>query len=198
MRDSRILPEKLHEHIHAVLQTAYRMRNITDELLLLADLRGSEVKQEPLDMATIVEQSKTRLAYVIIGYQAEVITPKEWPSAVGNAFWVEQVWVNYINQTIKHSTRPPRVELGATQEDGQVRFWARGRGGALSPEDNAKLAHEFIESKQFETKGYGLGLVVVKRIVEKLGGQVGVESLAGQGNTFYFTLKGGINECWIP
>ncbi len=192
MRDSRILPEKLHEHIDAILQTVFRMQNITDELLLLADLRGVQPELKPLDMTMVVRRAKDRLTYVISGYQANLTEPREWPIALGLDGWVEQVWINYINQTIKHGKRPPRVELGFTpQDNGFIRFWARDNGPGLKPEDNANVATEFFEQKQFETKGYGLGLIVVKRIVDKLGGQVGVESEVGKGNTFYFTLKKG-------
>jgi two-component system sensor histidine kinase/response regulator len=84
------------------------------------------------------------------------------------------------------------VELGATaQPDGDmVRFWVSDDGPGLTPEDQARLFTPFTRLDQVQTKGHGLGLSIVQRIVERLGGQVGVESEVGRGSMFFFTLPG--------
>src|SRR4030095_15633347 len=83
----------------------------------------------------------------------------------------------------------PRVELGAsTQSDGMIRFWTRDNGPGLPPEAQARLFAPLSQINPMSTQGHGLGLSIVIRIVEKLGGQVGLESEAGQGNLFFFTL----------
>ena len=67
-----------------------------------------------------------------------------------------------------------RLELGAeAQPDGMVRFWVRDNGAGLTPEDQARLFTPFTRLDQVQVKGHGLGLSIVRRIVEKLGGQVG-------------------------
>ncbi len=71
-----------------------------------------------------------------------------------------------------------------------MRFWVRDNGDGLTPEDQARLFAPFTRLDQVRVKGHGLGLSIVRRIVEKLGGQVGVESQVGQGSTFSFTLPG--------
>ena len=88
------------------------------------------------------------------------------------------------------------MELGATaQPDGMVRFWVRDNGPGLASEDQARLFIPFTRLNQVRAKGHGLGLSIVRRIVEKLGGQVGVEShgLPGQGSSFFFTLPGAVS-----
>jgi signal transduction histidine kinase len=81
------------------------------------------------------------------------------------------------------------VELGAeTQGDGTARFSVRDNGPGIALKDQARLFTPFTRLDQVRAKGYGLGLSIVRRIVEKLGGQVGVESQTGCGCTFYFTL----------
>ncbi|MBS1245781.1 MAG: two-component hybrid sensor and regulator, partial [Chloroflexi bacterium] len=74
------------------------------------------------------------------------------------------------------------------QPDGIVCFWVRDHGPGILPEDQARLFTPFTRLDQVQVKGHGLGLSIVRRIVEKLGGQVGVESQVGQGSTFSFTL----------
>ncbi len=111
--------------------------------------------------------------------------------ALGYGPWVEEVWANYLSNAIQYGGRPPRVELGATEQaDGMVRFWVRDNGPGLTPEEQARLFTPFTRLDQVRAKGHGLGLSIVRRIVEKLGGQVGVESEVGRGSVFTFTLPG--------
>jgi signal transduction histidine kinase len=76
-----------------------------------------------------------------------------------------------------------------------VRFWVRDNGPGLSPEEQKRLFVPFTQLAQVRVKGHGLGLSIVQRIVEKLGGEVGVESegVPGQGSTFAFTLPAVID-----
>jgi signal transduction histidine kinase len=110
---------------------------------------------------------------------------------MGHGPWVEQVWINYISNALKYGGSPPYVELGAAaQSDGMVRFYVHDNGQGISPEEQAQLFQEFIRLGQTRAGGHGLGLSIVRRIVEKLGGEVGVESEIGQGSIFSFTLPG--------
>ena len=174
--------------IHGVALT---MGEIIKELLLLAQVRKSDVQVERLDMAVAVSEAILLLADTIKDSGAEITMPEAeaWPAAVGYAPWVMQVWLNYISKAMKYGGHPPRVELGATVQPGRtVRFWARDKGPGLSPEAQAQLFTPFTRLSVSGEKGHGLGLSIVKRIVDKLGGEVGVESEPGQGSVFYFTL----------
>ena len=186
------------------------MGNIIDELLLLAGVRRTQVEIEPLDMAGIVAEARLRLVHLIGDTRAEIILQdvSAWPVARGYGPWVEEVWVNYLSNALKYGGQPPRVELGADplsilprsreggEGGGMVRFWVRDNGQGLTPEDQARLFTPFTRLDQARAKGHGLGLSIVRRIVEKLGGQVGVESdgVPGQGSTFFFTLPGVVSE----
>ncbi|MBC8446106.1 MAG: GAF domain-containing sensor histidine kinase [Chloroflexi bacterium] len=184
--------EELRHYLQTIARNGHKMSNIIDELLLLASVRKvEEVEMGPLDIASIVAEAQQRLAYEIEGLQAEIILPAAWPVALGYGPWVEEVWVNYLSNAIKYGSRPPRVELGATvQPDGMVRFWVRDNGPGLLPEEQTRLFIPFTRFDQVQAKGHGLGLSIARRIVEKLGGQVGVESEIGKGSVFSFTLPG--------
>jgi two-component system sensor histidine kinase/response regulator len=198
------LDETQQECLQTIARSALKMGNIIDELLLLAGVRRTEVVIEPLDMAGIVAEARLRLADLIEDTRAKIILSgaSAWPVAKGYGPWVEEVWVNYLSNALKYGGQPPRVELGADLnpfslvEGGEgrcmVRFWVHDNGQGLAPEDQARLFTPFTRLDQVRAKGHGLGLSIVRRIVEKLGGQVGVESdgMAGQGSTFFFTLPG--------
>jgi signal transduction histidine kinase len=102
---------------------------------------------------------------------------------------VEEVWVNYLSNAIKYGGRPPRVELGYdVQLAGMLRFWVRDNGEGILPDEQPNLFTAFGENSKVRATGHGLGLSIVRMIVDKMGGHVGVESEPGQGSTFYFTL----------
>lgn len=189
-------PER-EDSLKSIEQMAVKMNSIIDELLLLSQVRQVEARLRPLNMAAIINETRHRLAPMLEESNGEIIMPDRWPVALGYAGWVEEVWTNYISNAIKYGNKPPRVELGATpQPDGMIRFWVRDNGPGLSPRQQAELFTPFTQLTPIRVTGYGLGLSIVARIVEKLGGQVGVESegINGRGSLFYFTLQGLLLE----
>jgi signal transduction histidine kinase len=188
---AHMAPDEILQDMCVITKNAQRAANIIDELLLLASVRKQEeIESKPLDMAPIVAEAQERLSGMIAEHQGEIAASDEWPVAVGYGPWVQEVWVNYISNALKYGGRPPYVELGATAQDGAVRFWVRDNGAGLTAEEQGNLFTEFTRLHQVRAEGYGLGLSIVRRIVEKLGGDVGVESEPGQGSVFYFTLPG--------
>ena len=177
------------EYMELIKSTAFEMNSIIDNLLLLAELRKAEAPAEPVNMARVVATIRRRLGYIIKKNQARLTLPKTWPEVIGYGPWIEEVWANYISNAIKYGGPKPCVELGARrQEDGMVRFWVRDQGPGIPPEAQKRLFVPFSQVGHVHEAGHGLGLSIVQHIIEKLGGQVGVESQPGQGSLFFFTL----------
>ncbi len=196
----------------SMVRTAYKLGRVVDEILTLASVRQAKIEVQPLNMAAIIEEAEARLEQDILESQARISKPTIWPEALGYAPWVEEVWTNYISNALKYGGQgnagiPPRIELGfdarqleqegphppenTTEEaraDTHIRFWVRDNGAGIAPDAQAQLFTQFTRFDQVRAEGHGLGLSIVKRIVEKLGGQVGVESQIGYGSTFFFTL----------
>ncbi len=184
-------PEVGRKHARRILEYAYKMQEIVESLLLLAEARVRQVPLYPLDMGQVVAGALKRLAWTVQHYQVEIVHPQRWPTALGYAPWVEGVWANYLSNAIKYGGRPPRLELGGeVMPDGMVRFWVRDNGPGISETLRDRLFVPFSRAPDGQIEGHGLGLSIARRIVERLGGEVGVESVEGEGSTFSFTLPG--------
>lgn len=180
---------QLNDQLQRIVQ---KQAEIIQELLTLASLRSQEVVLVPLDMEKVIQEVLNRLNFVIEDHAAQISIPSYWPVALGYAPWVEEVWANYLTNAIKYGGSPPIVQLGAFVEgDGFIRFWIQDNGDGISPEDQAKLFQDFSRVNQSRVEGHGLGLSIVARIIEKLGGKVGVDSRGrpGEGSRFWFTLR---------
>ncbi len=189
-------PPKSMEYVHYLKASSAKMNNIIDELLLLASVREvDEVDVRGLDMARIVREARTRLDYLITEHHAEVHIPAAWPQALGYGPWIEEVWVNYLSNAVKYGGCPdegipPVIHLGCDAEtgNGHIRYWVQDNGSGLTPVQMGQLFTPFERLRNVRAEGHGLGLSIVRRILEKLGGKVGVTSELGIGSRFYFEL----------
>jgi len=190
-------PDAIAEYLDLITNNTMRLASIVDALLLLASVRQLEsINTEMLNMALIVANVKKRLSMLIDERQAVFVTPESWPEIRSYGPWVEEVWTNYISNAIKYGGTPPQIELGFSLHEAgnskldaasSVRFWVRDNGIGLDVDQQVQLFNKFTRLRDTEP-GHGLGLSIARNIVEKLGGEVGVESEVGQGSTFWFTL----------
>jgi signal transduction histidine kinase len=166
---------------------------IIDSLLVLAGVRRESVVSCRLDTAAIVAEATDRLGALLKEKDARIQLPGYWPVADGYAPWVAEVWVNYIGNAAKYGGPSPVIALGGEPrtDRGFTRFWVEDKGPGLAPAEQEKLFIPFTHISTARTGGHGLGLSIVRRIVEKLGGQVGVVSAPGAGARFWFELPSG-------
>jgi signal transduction histidine kinase len=192
--------EKLGDTLAIIAQNGRRMANIINEMLLLASVRQmSEVPITLLDMESILKAASDRLVDMFKEHAVQISPPEAWPTAYGYGPWVEEVWVNYLSNAVKYGGTPPHITVGATpQPPDMVRFWVRDNGNGLTEEEQTHLFTAFTRLGQTPVEGHGLGLSIVQRIVTRLKGEVGVESIAGQGSTFYFTLPAVVDNIDSP
>jgi len=184
-------PDEVRSWVRVIVEKGRETINIVNELLLLSSLRRREVVSQPLKMHEVVQSVLRRLRNQCEQHRAEISMASDWPCALGYRPWVEEVWVNYLDNALKYGGQPPRIEMGAAvQPDGMVRCWVRDNGNGLSAEEQARLFTPLTRLDGARATGHGLGLSIVRRIVDKLGGSVGVESagVPGEGCLFYFVL----------
>ena len=181
-------PEELKENLTAISRGGHKASKIIDALLLLAQIRNIDTPLEIVDMMNIQFEMKFRLEPMIEEYEATVIWASDMPKVVAHPLWIEEILINYLSNALKYGGRPPVVELGWEQNEKEIKLWVVDNGRGLTPDEQALMFVPFTQLKQAEVEGHGLGLSIVQRIAEKLGGRVGVESEAGQGSKFWFTL----------
>ena len=181
--------EECKEYMLQIKSTAYEMRSIIKSLLLFAEVSKAEAPRGVVQMAQVVANVQARLSSLIRKRNAQLIFPQGWPDAIGYGPWIEEVWANLLSNALKYGGRPPSVELGASaSSDGMLRFWIRDNGPGIPLEARACLFTRGNPLSRLSHSGDGLGLPIVHNIVEKLGGEVGVESEIGKGSLFFFTL----------
>jgi signal transduction histidine kinase len=184
-----LTPDEIRECLLNLKATAYEMKSIINSLLLFSEVSKAEVPRGAVHMAQVVAKVQARLTHMIQEQKAQLILPPVWPDAIGYEPWIEEVWANLLSNALKYGGRPPRVELGGAQRaDGMLLFWTRDNGPGIAPEACTQLFKPGRQISHPHDPGDGLGLPIVHNIVEKLGGQVGVESKVGQGSFFFFTL----------
>lgn len=183
-------PDEADLYLRQITDNGMRMNHIIDAMLLLAGVRGMpSIELEPVDMKVVVQEALSRVDFLIAGRKVELHVPEEWPLAMGFASWLEEVWYNFIVNALKHGGEPPVMTFGYDFPDEyRVRFWLSDKGAGVPDDASALFTPTLRFSNTQKRKGYGLGLSIVKRIVERLNGTVGAVNAPDGGALFYFTL----------
>lgn len=192
--DENISKEEMNANLESIIISGEKMKSIIDGLLMLAKIRNVEkIDLSIIEVEPVITSVKQRLYNFIIQNNGTLQTPLSWHVALGNAIWIEEVWINLISNAIKYGGTPPKVSIGSELEGNFVKYWVKDNGHGLSDEERSVLFTEFtrIHPKRSKIKGYGIGLSIVERVVRKLNGEVGIESEPGKGSTFFFKLPKG-------
>jgi signal transduction histidine kinase len=157
--------------------------------------RAGRVVYQPqlLDVTMIAARVVDAMRRTAEERKAEV-TVGELPPAWGDPVAVEQVFANLVGNALNYldPARPGRVEVGAQpagESPGGVRtYFVRDNGIGIPTAYHSKLFQALQRLHPDKAPGEGIGLAIVRRVLERLGGTIRVESVAGAGTTFYFTL----------
>ena len=179
-------------HLRNLLAAADKMNDIVEALLTLARTRQEAIMPQVVDMQRVLDEALARVQPFATKRAARIVVEGTLPDAMGNESWLEEAFVNYINNAIKYGGTPPVVTISAAAEaNGFIRYRVHDNGQGVDAEAQRLLFRKFERLGQHKIEGHGLGLTIVKNIVEKLGGKVEVESsgIPGEGSTFSFSLR---------
>jgi PAS domain S-box-containing protein len=186
--------EEFKQYIQSIIESGEKTQQIINSLLLFASVRKAEMQTEDVDMSYVVHETIKRLSTEIERRNAKINVPKEFPIVCGYESWIEEVWTNYLTNAMKYSGENPQIDIGFDDgnvegvPNGMIRFWVKDFGPGIPIEKQPIIFKQFERLSQVKTEGHGLGLSIVRRIIEKLGGEVGVKNGNNSGCVFYFTL----------
>jgi|GEM_PF-3981484 len=183
------LDPRAHRYISIAVEGGGRMKSLIDDLLeysrLDADRRGSM----PVDMNRVVATTLERLAVAIEDSQAR-IRVGQLPTLEANETQMVQLMQNLVSNAIKfHGDEPPLVEVACQENVDEYIFSVKDNGIGFNPAYNERVFQMFQRLHTREDyPGTGVGLPIAKKIVERHGGRIWVESEEGKGATFFFSL----------
>jgi signal transduction histidine kinase len=175
---------------HAV-DGALRMQTLIHDLLAYARIHTRGQSFTPVACDTVLGQALANL-HLLIAESDAVIIHTPLPTVRADATQLQQVFQNLLSNAIKfRSAQPPAIHVGAEyQEDAWV-FAVRDNGIGIAPQHRERIFAIFQRlHNRRRYPGTGIGLALCKKIVERHGGAIWVESEPGKGATFYFTLPG--------
>ncbi|MEG3846809.1 PAS domain S-box protein [Microcoleus sp. herbarium19] len=183
------LDEKADKYINYIVDGATRMQQLINDLLAYSRLgtRGQEF--EPADCNAAVQQSLCNLQIAIAEKKA-VITCDAMPTVMADESQLVQLFQNLIANSIKFCRQDiPLIHIAARREESEWLLCVRDNGIGIDPEyaDRIFIIFGRLHGRR-EYSGTGIGLAMCKRIVERHGGRIWVESQEGKGATFCFTI----------
>jgi len=186
-------PEKLdakaREYIAGAADGAERMQRLIADLLAFSRVGTRGGAFAPADLNALLRDALNNLQTSITEAGAKV-TSDPLPSLTVDATQIGQLFQNLIGNAIKfRSERAPEIHVGACQEKEHWLFWVRDNGIGIEPQYAGRIFQIFqrLHSRK-HYPGTGIGLAICKKIVERHGGEIRVESEPVQGSTFYFSI----------
>lgn len=184
------LDDSGHEFIGFAVDGAVRMRRLITDLLTYSRVGTKGKELEPTDCEQVLETATKNLEVSINEHNATV-THDPLPTVMADRGQLEQLFQNLIGNALKFcKDRTPEVHVSVEQEGERWKVGVRDNGIGIAPKHRERIFQVFqrLHTRE-EYQGTGIGLAVCKKIVERHGGEISVESEVGEGTTFLFSLQ---------
>ncbi len=174
-------PEKLHEHTQAMIDQIDAMSSIAEAFSRFADM--PEYKKDRIDLNQLLTTCTTLYPSLKVDFKG--------PGKAVFAFADRELMVRVINNLIKNAqqaipeNQEPHIELGLKEQKNSILLWVKDNGSGIEAEQQEKI---FEPSFTTKSQGMGMGLAIVKAIVEGHGGKIWLESFPQKGATFFIEL----------
>ncbi|MBW1809643.1 MAG: PAS domain S-box protein [Deltaproteobacteria bacterium] len=179
------------EFTRRIVSTARHMDILIQDLLGYSRVSRAEIEHEPVDLEMLVADVLLQLEAQMKEKKAKVSVQKPLPAVLGHRAILLQVVENLLANAIKFVAPGihPRVEVSAVQHNGRTRLWVSDNGIGIDPRHHELIFRVLERLHDIESyPGTGIGLAMVKKGIQRLGGQLGVESKIGAGSRFWIEL----------
>ena len=184
------LPPAVSEYVRDIRRNAVMMGLLIDDLLAFSRLSRQPLQKRLVAPGPIVRQVLEELRGEREGRSVETVVG-ELPPCYADPSLLKQVWSNLLGNALKYTRKrdQARVEVGSRKQDGEQVYFVRDDGVGFDMRYAAKLFGVFQRlHRAADFEGTGVGLAIVKRVVQRHGGRVWAEAAVNQGATFSFTL----------
>jgi len=193
-RETDDVPEKA-SYIDDARESADRLIGLVNDLLDVSRLESGklQVSLEPVELRALTDNVLGDVATLVRERQhaVDVQSDPDLPAALLDAQLMRQVIVNLASNAIKYTPPGGRIEIRIARRGPALRWSIRDSGIGISTDSQKRLFEKFFRADNahtLDTEGTGLGLYLVRLIVERLGGTIACESEVGRGTLFHFTL----------
>lgn len=187
------LNEQSREYLKRITTAAGRMDRLITDALSYSKAVRHEMTREPVDTGRLLRGMID--SYPIFQEpKARIEIEGELPFVLGNEAGLTQAFSNLLGNAVKfvEPGKVPHVRIRGERHDGVVRFWCEDNGIGI-PKDMQSRVFVMFQRLSKDYEGTGIGLALVKKVVERMGGAVGLESEPGQGSRFWIELKAADN-----
>jgi PAS domain S-box-containing protein len=186
------LGEQGREYVKRIVGASGTMDQLINDLLEYGRFNTAEFAPKPVDAEEVLSRVISNLDSDIQQKHAHIERKGKLPKVHGHKAVLEAAFSNLLNNAIKF-VRPevsPRVTISAEQHEEQVRIWITDNGIGIDPAYHGKIFEVFQRlHTQNAYPGTGIGLAIVNKGIERIGGRVGVESEPGKGSRFWIDLR---------
>lgn len=180
-----------HEYMQLIIGSAVQMDMLIQDLLAYSRLSRAEIQPHPVSLSVVVRDALAQVASDIDERGAQIQVVEPLPDVLGHHATLVQVVSNLLSNAAKFvvAGAQPWIEVRAERRAGCVRLWVTDHGIGIAPEHQAQIFGVFERLHGVEMyPGTGIGLALVRKGVERMGGTVGVVSAPDQGSQFWFEL----------
>lgn len=169
-----------------ILDSVEDLMRLIKQISVVTKATANPLPKMPAQMGEIVSTAVQRLESRAARKNATVVKPETWPEVNGVAAWLDFIWSSFLTNALQHTGEKPRIELGWHEEGDGYRFEISDNGGGVTEAMRPVLFQAF-DTLHNPNGARGLGLSIVRRLVELQGGSCGYEPIEG-GSRFFFRL----------
>lgn len=191
LRNENLTEQERREYIDIIISESERLTNLSSNILLLSKLENQTILSEQCEFS-LDEQIRSDILLLEKQWTSkniEVLPDLDEVSYCGNAEVLSQLWVNLLSNAIKFTPEGGQIEVRLTRDSDWIKVIVRDNGIGMSKETLEHVFEKFYQGdRSHATQGNGLGLPLVKRILELCNGTLSIESEKGNGTTVYVSL----------
>jgi signal transduction histidine kinase len=175
-----------------ISKSAHRLLHLLNDIIDISKIETGQIELslKPTNLRQVIDELKQRYELLVTSKGVVFVFR---PDKGQEALWlntdehrVNQVLNNLLSNALKH-TATGKIEMAYELQGDRVKFWVKDTGNGIDSDDLKHIFERFYQGRENRMGGTGLGLAITKSIVERLGGEIGVESSPGNGSMFWFT-----------